>query len=382
MLDEYDVPLESVYTGRFYNEMAGFIRSLFESTLKTNDSMYFAVVTGCLRISRESGDSGFNNFVNNSIMTREYGEYFGFTEEEVKRVCVDYGISDKYEQLKHWYGGFSFGDKDIYNPKSIMQYVHDNVKRSEASPVSYWLDDNSNRILDEIIDRARRDEKDEIESLIAGETIEKPLYEGITYSDMCGGSMDELWNIMFFMGYLRKISERFEGVNIFVTLGIPNNEVLHILKERVCGWFKRKLKERTPEKLFHAVKDKDTGVMGSEIGKILGKSIVFPDNVKESYHGVLSGFLSGWGNYVVKSNREAGNGRYDLWLKPVSVFDAAYLFEFKVAEKPEELLLKAKEALKQIYDRKYNEEVYNDGYRNIVCFGISFFRKDCVVTVS
>lgn len=380
LIDEYDVPLESAYTGGFYNEMAGFIRGLFESTLKTNDSMYFAVVTGCLRISRESIFTGLNNLDINSIMSKSYGEYFGFTDDEVQRALTEYGMTDKYPELKEWYNGYYFGEDNVYNPWSTIIYIRDHLKCRDAFPVSYWANTSSNAIVRELIDRAGRNVKDEIENLIAGGTVEKPVHEDITYEEVHDDNMDNLWNFMFFTGYFKKVAERFENVNTYVTLAIPNKEVLYIFEEKIRGWFNKKLKERDPKALFEAIEKKDTGTMASEIKKMLETSISYHDSVEAFYHGFLLGVLYGWGNYVVKSNREAGNGRYDLWLKPVSVFDTAYLFEFKVAEKPEELLPEAKEALKQIYDRKYNEEVYNDGYRNIVCFGISFFRKDCVVT--
>ena len=379
LIDEYDVPLESAYSYGYYDEMVSFIRGLFESTLKTNDSLYFAVITGCLRISRESIFTGLNNLRINSIMTKEYGEYFGFTDGEVQEACREYGITDKYPELKEWYNGYYFGEDNVYNPWSTIQYIYDHRNHSDAFPVSYWANTSSNTIVRDLIDRADRDVKDEIERLIAGGTIEKPVHEDITYAEVYD-NMDNLWNFMFFTGYFKKISERFDGLNRYVTMAIPNREVLYIFKEKIRGWFDKKLKERDSKALFDAIEKKDTERMAMEIKRMLETSISFYDSIEAFYHGFLLGVLYGWGDYVVKSNREAGNGRYDLWLKPVSVFGTAYLFEFKVAEKQEELLPKAEEALRQIYDRKYYEEVYNDGYHNISCFGISFFRKDCVVT--
>ena len=380
LLDEYDVPLESAWSYGYYDEMVAFIRGLFESTLKTNDSLYFAVITGCLRISRESIFTGLNNLRINSIMTTKYGEYFGFTEEEAEQLCIYYGIPENYDQLKSWYNGYIFGDKNVYNPWSTIQYIFDHKDNPNAFPVSYWANTSSNTIVRDLIDRADRDIKDEIENLIEGGTIEKPVHEDITYAEV-RDNMDNLWNFMFFTGYFKKISERFEDRKCYVTMMIPNQEVLYIFEEKIRIWFDKKLKERDPMKLFEAIAAKDTDTMALEIKKMLDTSISYHDSKEAFYHGFLLGILYGWGNYVVKSNREAGNGRYDLWLKPVSMFETAYLFEFKVAEKPGELEAKAKEALQQIYDKKYNKEVIDDGYGDTVCFGIAFCRKDCVVTV-
>ena len=379
LLDEYDVPLEGAYQYGFYNEMVDFIRELFSSTVKTNNSLYFAVITGCLRISRESIFTGLNNLAINSIMGVNYGEYFGFTDKEVQTICADYGLEQKYEELKSWYNGYYFGEANVYNPWSTILYISDHASKPDAFPVSYWANTSSNAIVRTLIEKADRSVKDEIETLIAGGSIEKPVHEDITYDEVYE-SMDNLWNFMFFTGYFKKIAERFEDVQIYVTMKIPNQEVMYIFKNKIHGWFNGKLKERNREKLFAAIEDKDVEGIRVELTKMLEISISFHDYYENFYHGFLADILYGMGEYVVKSNRESGKGRTDLWLKPVSRSQPAYLFEFKIARTPEEMEEKACEALCQIKEKQYEKELIDDGYRQIVKYGIAFLGKDCFVS--
>ena len=378
LLDEYDVPLEGAYHYGFYADMVDFIRELFGSTLKTNDSLYFAVITGCLRISKESIFTGLNNLRINSIMTKNYGEYFGFTEDETRKICDDYQIPENYEQLKNWYNGYIFGNTNVYNPWSTIQYIYDHYRTPDEFPMSYWANTSSNAIVRTLIEMADRKVKDEIEVLIAGGSIEKPVHEDITYDEIYD-NMDNLWNFMFFTGYFKKISERFEDVQTYVTMKIPNQEVMYIFKNKIRTWFDAKLKKRNPEILFNAVVNKKTDIIRDEITKMLYVSISFYDYYENFYHGFLAGILYGMGDYVIKSNRESGNGRTDLCLKPVSRFQTAYIFEFKIAKKVSDLEAVAEEAIQQINDKKYDIEVINDGYENIVKYGIAFCGKDCYV---
>mgnify|MGYP002626080625 CR=1 FL=1 len=378
LLDEYDVPLEGAYQYGYYDQMIDFIRELFASTVKTNNSLYFAVITGCLRISKESIFTGLNNLDINSIMSTSYGEYFGFTEAEVQKACADYQLEDKYQELKEWYNGYYFGEANVYNPWSTILYLRDHAIKKDAFPVSYWANTSSNSIVRTLIDKADREVKDEIESLIAGGSIEKPVHEDITYAEI-NESMDNLWNFMFFTGYFKKVEERFENRVCFVTMRIPNQEVLYIFENKIRGWFQEQLKKRNPQKLFDAVVSKDTESMKEEINTMLYTSISFHDYYENFYHGFLAGVLYGMENYVVKSNRESGNGRTDLWLKPVSRSMTAYLFEFKIADSEEELERKAKEALTQIDEKKYDQEPLKDGYKKIVKYGVAFYGKDCFV---
>lgn len=378
LLDEYDVPLEGAYHYGFYDDMVDFIRELFGSALKTNDSLYFAVITGCLRISKESIFTGLNNFRINSILTRSYGEYFGFTEDEVKRICEDYNIPDNYAQLKEWYNGYLFGDSNVYNPWSTIQYIFDHKDYPDTFPESYWANTSSNAIVRTLIDRADRNVKDEIENLITGGSIEKPIHEDITYDEV-DKNMDNLWNFMFFTGYFKKVAERFEDRVCYVTMKIPNQEVLYIFENKIRVWFEEILRKRDPQKLFAAVAAKDAEKVREELTQMLYTSISFHDYYENFYHGFLTGILYGMGDYVVKSNRESGTGRTDLWLKPVSRRQTAYIFEFKIAKKEEELEKMAEAALQQIHDKQYDKELMEDGYKKIVKYGVSFYEKDCSV---
>ncbi len=380
LLDEYDVPLEGAYEYGFYKEMVDFIRELFGSTLKTNDNLYFAVITGCLRISKESIFTGLNNLDINSIMSVNYGEYFGFTDEEVQKICADYHLEHKYEELKEWYNGYYFGEANVYNPWSTIKYIKDHMFKEDAFPVSYWANTSSNSIVRTLIDMADREVKDEIELLIAGGTIEKPVHEDITYDEVYE-NMDNLWNFMFFAGYFKKISERFENRTCYVTMTIPNQEVLYIFENKIRTWFDAQLKKRDAKKLFDAIADKNAEVVKEEITYMLNLYISFHDYYENFYHGFLSGILYGMGDYVVKSNRESGNGRTDLWMKPVSIFQPAYIFEFKMSKSADKMVADAEKALIQIHDKKYDMELINAGYQTIVRYGVSFFGKDCYVVV-
>ncbi len=382
LMDEYDVPLENAWHEGFYSEMVSFIRAFFESSFKTNDSLEKAVITGCLRISKESIFTGMNNLYINSILDKNYGEYIGFTDEEVKKMCEDYGLSDKYREVKEWYNGYYFGSSNVYNPWSTMYYVSDHVDDPDKYPVAYWANTSGNAIVRTLIDRASREVKDEIEVLISAGSIEKPIHEDITYDEIeSDKSMDNMWNFMFFTGYLKKVAERVEGRDRYVTLEIPNQEVLYIFENKIRGWFQDKLEQRNAEPLYAAIRGKDADGVRKEITTMLQTSISFHDYYENFYHGFLAGVLYGMENYVVKSNRESGRGRTDIYVRHASIFEPAFIFEFKVAEKGAELVDKAKEALQQIYDKAYDTELRNDGYTDITCYGVSFFGKDCYVVV-
>ena len=232
LLDEYDVPLENAHFQGFYPEMADFLRSFFESAMKTNDNLEFAVVTGCLRISRESIFTGLNNLKAVSVLTRDYAEYFGFIEEEVQEMLKAYGIEQKMEEARRWYDGYRFGDTEVYNPWSIVNYVETAVSDVNAFPRPYWSNTSSNSIIRELIEAADPVVKQDVERLADGGTIEVEVHEDITYDDIYG-SQDNLWNFLFFTGYLKKVSERLEGQNIYLGMAIPNQEVLYVYRRTV-----------------------------------------------------------------------------------------------------------------------------------------------------
>lgn len=383
LIDEYDVPLESGYLNGYYDEMVDFIQSLFESALKTNPHLEFAVLTGCLRISKESIFTGMNNLEIISILNKNYDEYFGFTNKEVEKMCQDFGMTDKLDTFQSWYNGYVFGNANVFNPWSIVRYVKDLLADRNEFPSSYWANTSSNSIVRSLIDRANRDVKDEIESLIAGGTIEKPIHEDITYDEVYA-SMDNLWNFMFFTGYFRKVAERMDERNDqrYLTLKIPNREVRYIFRTKVLGWFDEQVKNRDQTTLFRAFLNQDTETVRNEIEDMLIQTISFHDAYESFYHGFLTGIFYGIDGYVVKSNREGGTGRTDLFIKPSSRRKTAYVVEFKVAKTYRELERRAEDALAQIAEKAYIRELIDDGYESVVCYGIAFFGKDCEVRIS
>lgn len=382
LIDEYDVPLESAYFSKYYNKMVGFIRSLFESALKTNPHMELAVITGCLRISKESVFTGLNNLKMISILDSRYDEYFGFTDAEVQTICRDYGVEEKFGILQKWYDGYLFGKTNVYNPWSVIQYMDELKENREAFPKPYWANTSSNDIVRRFIESADRETRNEIEALIEGKTIEKPVHEDITYEEIYE-NIDNLWNFMFFTGYFRKMCERYDADTgqIYLSLAIPNEEIRCIFRHKVMGWFREQVKERDRTRLFHAFMQMDAQTVQEEIENILLRTISFNDAYESFYHGFLAGILYGMDGYMVKSNREGGKGRTDLFLKPVSRKKAAYVVEFKTAKKVEDLESRAEDALRQIADKMYDRELQEDGYASIVRYGIAFCGKDCEVKI-
>ena len=382
LIDEYDVPLENAHMCGFYDEMIAFIRSLFESSLKTNSSLEFAVITGCLRISKESIFTGMNNLKIISILNKQYDEYFGFTDAEVQKICNDYHMPHKFDTFKEWYNGYLFGDANVYNPWSVMQLMDDLVEDENQYPKAYWANTSSNAIVRKLIDMADEDTKTEIEELIEGKTIEKPIHEDITYNEIYK-SMDNLWNFMFFTGYFRKVSERVDVAdNHYVELRIPNREVKYIFRTKILGWFDEQVKARDRSKLFTALVNLDVETVEEEIVDMLLETISFNDAYESFYHGFLAGILSGMKGYIVKSNREGGTGRSDLFIKPVTRRKPAYVLEFKVADKFNQLDETVDKALQQIEERNYVRELEDDGYATVYRYGIAFCGKDCVVKLA
>ncbi len=379
-IDEYDVPLENAYFQGFYEEMVSFIRSLFESALKTNASLEFAVITGCLRISKESIFTGMNNLNIISILNKNYGEYFGFTEREVKKICSDYHLEHKYETAKEWYDGYIFGNAHVYNPWSVLLFIRDMLADDTSFPSAYWANTSSNNIVRTLIEQADDQTKEEIEAVIEGNSVEKPVHEDVTYGEI-DSTMDNLWNFMFFTGYFRKVSERMDEKTkqILAVFTIPNEEVRLIFRTKIHAWFEEKVKSKDRTRLFMALLDHDVQTLEEEISELLLETISFNDAYESFYHGFLLGILSGMKGYVVKSNREGGTGRSDLFVRPVTRRKEAFVIEFKVAKKYQDMEKAAEEALHQIEDRQYVRELKDDGYEKTARYGIAFLGKDCLV---
>lgn len=378
LIDEYDVPLENSYFSGFYDEMITFIRSLFESALKTNDSLEFAVITGCLRISKESIFTGLNNLAVQSVLVVDYAEYFGFTQGEVERMLTDYGLSNKIGEVKDWYNGYLFGQTEVYNPWSVSNYVSTLSSNPAAFPKPYWSNTSSNSIVRELIEEADDVVKGEIEELLLGETIEKPIHEDITYEDI-HKTQDNLWNFLFFTGYLKKVSERFEGVTIYLTMAVPNREIASIYENTILEWFDKRLKQTDLGILHQAVLDGNCEAFSEEVSEQLLETISFYDYAENYYHGFLCGLLKGCKGYMVESNRESGNGRPDIILKHRSVRGQAVIMELKVVKDFERMEWGCDEALRQIEELNYAAVLHKEGYRRIRKYGICFYKKECMV---
>ena len=378
LLDEYDVPLENAYFAGFYEKMVAFIRSLFESVLKTNDVLEFAVVTGCLRISRESIFTGLNHLNIISIRDDDFSEGFGFTETETTNMLVDYGLEDRIPEAKEWYNGYLFGKKEIYNPWSITFYVNAIVNKKRQFPEAYWSNTSSNAIVKELIWQADEERKKELDCLIEGGVIEKKIHEDITYGNI-HESDDNLWNFLFFTGYLKKVSERKDEEDIYVTMTIPNLEIKSIYRNQIRGWFDNIVKTADRTAFYRAVLEGDTEGMEDYLSELLDKTISTFDSSESFYHGFFLSLLYGVPGYDPKSNREKGNGRPDIVLEPRRPRNPALIFEVKARKKFTEMQGGLEEAFDQIRDQRYEEGVLNDGYFGVKSYGVCFCKKSCII---
>lgn len=378
LIDEYDVPLENAYFQGFYDKMINFIRSLFESALKTNKSLALAVVTGCLRISRESIFTGLNNLKIVSVLNNDCAECFGFTPGEVGEMLDCYGMGKWKEQVQEWYDGYLFGETEVYNPWSVINYVDENRKKSQIFPKPYWSNTSSNSIVKELIEGADFITRGEIEELMDGGMIEKPVHEDITYDDI-HESQDNLWNFLFFTGYLKKAGERFEGDTIYLEMEIPNAEIRYIYRNSILSWFDKKIRKADMLQLVTAMEQGDCETIGDFLSEQLLDTISYFDYAENYYHGFLSGLLKAAGKYMVRSNRESGEGRADLLMYSPSVRGKAFILELKVAETYDSMEGKCREALRQAKEKNYRAEFKKEGYRDITVYGICFYRKECLV---
>lgn len=378
LLDEYDVPLENAYFRGFYDQMTDFIRSLFESALKTNDSLEFAVITGCLRISKESIFTGLNNLQIISLLNNDYSEYFGFTQEEISDLLHYYSLEERQEELKKWYDGYRFGNTEVYNPWSVINYVNDKVWSSALFPKPYWSNTSSNSIIRELIETADVSAKKEIEELIAGGTIKKQIHEEITYTDI-HVSQDNLWNFLFFTGYLKMTNQSMEGNQIYLDLSIPNEEIRYIYQNTIREWFNQKIKSTDLTPMFQSMLRGDSESFEDLLKKHLRESISYYDTKEAYYHGFLTGILSGLQDYEILSNREAGNGRPDILLKPYDELNPVVIIEIKFTDKFSSMEKKCEDALQQIENKAYAAGSLDEGYKTIRKYGICFCKKSCMV---
>lgn len=378
LIDEYDVPLENAYFSGFYDKMVPFIRSILESALKGNSSLAFAVLTGCLRITKESIFTGLNNLEMNSILSASYDEYFGFTQKEIDQILSDYQLTHKREEIRDWYDGYRFGNAEVYNPWSVTNYIKSLKTYSKEFPHPYWANTSSNYIVRNLVERADASVRVELEYLLDGQTIEKPVHEDITY-DSIYDSENNLWNFLFFTGYLKMVSSRMEMETQYVTMTIPNYEIRYIYRNTISNWFYDKIKTRDLSPLYCAMLEGNEAKFQKELTMMLRLSISYMDSKEAFYHGFLLGVLGNLRDYLVRSNREAGDGRMDVSVWPSDVNQTPVILELKVTDTFKGMGRACDQALNQIVDKCYYADFAEEGYQDVRCYGIAFFRKQCLV---
>ena len=381
LIDEYDVPLDKAYQSGYYDSMVELVKVLFGNAFKTNDSLEFAVLTGCLRISKESIFTGLNNFKVYTVKDVRYKEYFGFTDAEVRQMLEYYGFSDQYGAVREWYDGYRFGSLGIYCPWDVVNYCADLRDGSVTEPQNYWVNTSSNSIIRKFIDMADAATKDEIERLIGGGSIRKKIRQELTYRDLDSG-IDNLWSILFTTGYLTQDGYHDNGMTGLV---IPNREVRWIFEEQIQDWFKAETRKdlQMLENFCRAFEKNDTDAIEKGFTAYLRKTISVRDtsvrkDMKENfYHGVLLGLFAGMKGWKVKSNAESGDGYSDISVE-VEDKDIGIVIELKYAENAA-FDNGCKEALKQVYDNNYEEALLDDGMTTIYRYGIACYKKRCKV---
>ena len=378
LLDEYDVPLAKSSAHGYYPDMLNVIKSMMTTSLKDNNTLRFAVITGCLRIAKESIFTGTNNFVSDTISSSHLNEYFGFTQTDVDRLLKDADCQEHAAAIKNWYDGYHFGDLDVYCPWDVMNYLRDLQRNPKAKPASYWKNTSDNSIIRSFIDYAGRSISRKLETLLSGGYIIQKIEENLTY-DYLHSSEENLWSILYATGYLTQVREDAMTETLpqsTAALMIPNAEIREIFETTVQDWFTDTAKEEDRKTLFDAVWSGDTETLTNEMNKLLRKTISYHDYKEDFYHAFLAGIFSGAG-YSVKSNQEHGEGRSDIVMyhpdRPQVV-----LFEAKYAKTLNGLEASCAAALQQIEDRQYAKE-FEDDYDSVLCYGIAFYKKRCLV---
>lgn len=388
LIDEYDVPLDKAFQNGYYNEMVSLIRGLFGQALKTNEFLQFAVLTGCLRISKESIFTGLNNFKVMSITDSRFDEQFGFTDEEVKKLLSDYDMDSHFDEVKEWYDGYHFGRADVYCPWDVINHVDHLRDDGDAKPQTYWINSSGNSLVRRLINRADSSTKDEIERLIAGEAIEKVIRQDLTYDEI-ENSIDNIWSVLFTTGYLTKIGEvkLADSESYAYKLVIPNKEVREVFVLQIQEWFKAVVANDNDamKLLSKAILDKDETVLARQLNIVMGRMISIldtkaPDDMKENfYHGLLLGLLRGSNpDWLIKSNRESGDGFSDILIKPENP-DLGIVIEVKYAKEFKGLDAACDAAMAQIKQKRYDETLRDEGRCDILAYGIAFCRKRCRV---
>ena len=384
LIDEYDVPLDKAYQNGYYHEMVSLIRGLFGQALKTNDYLQFAILTGCLRISKESIFTGLNNFKVLSIMDTRFDEQFGFTDSEVEKLLAAYNLDSHFTEIKEWYDGYHFGNADVYCPWDVINYVDLLRLEPTAKPQDFWSNSSGNALVRSFIDKADVQTKDEIERLIAGEYIEKEISQELTYDEI-DKSIANLWSVLFTTGYLTKQGVTDDGK---VRLSIPNREIKNLFIKKIREWFSDTTANdgKTLEQFCNAFVEKDTEKIEQLFGDYLWNTIsirdtaVAKDKKENFYHGILLGLLGYKASWLIKSNTESGTGYSDI-LVEIPNNRTGIVIELKYAENGD-MDAACDDALNQIEEKSYVDKLKQDGMRNFIKYGIACFKKDCKVVVS
>ena len=370
LIDEYDVPLQAAYQNNYYEEMVEFLRSVFSSALKTNDALEKGVMTGCLRISKESIFTGLNNFTAYSVLNNISSESFGFTESEVKQLLKDYNLSEKMDEVKEWYDGYQFGNNEIYNPWSTLMYVKNITQDVSFKPISFWANTSGNDLVVKYIQNGDKKLRKEFDLLMNGQSLIKYVKPELTYREM--DNINNIYSFLLLTGYLKVIKDR--GENQY-ELVIPNKEVYEIYKQSFMSYFEDYTTSRKGE-LYQEFVDGDAKKVNLLLNDILLRSISYFDNQESFYHGFLVGLLN---DYEVVSNKESGNGRFDVCVLPENILGTIVLIECKHSISEDDLIDDAKEGARQIVEQKYLEEHKFKKYENVIGYGISFYKKQCYV---
>ena len=384
LIDEYDVPLDKAFQHGYYKEMVSLLQGLFGQALKTNEFLQFAVLTGCLRVSKESIFTGLNNFKVVSITDSRFDEQFGFTDEEVQRLLADYHLKDHIEETKEWYDGYHFGDTDVYCPWDVVNHVDCLLEDPNAEPQSYWINTSGNDLVKRFIDKADKTTRNEIERLIAGDMIEKSIRMELTYDEI-DNSIDNLWSILFTTGYLTQQGKSERGVYRLV---IPNKEIREVYILQIQEWFKDSvLHNREPiNQLLKAIKEGDADTVEKDLTKILVNTISIFDTKSRKeekeifYHGIVLGLLRCESEWLIQSNIESGDGLIDILIETEDP-DAGIIIELKYAQTFQGLSKACENAMRQIRERRYDERLRNEGRNDILAYGIAFCKKKCKVVV-
>ena len=373
LIDEYDVPIAKASANGYYDVMLDVMKGILQA-LKDNDALRFAVITGCLRIAKESIFTGTNNFVSDTISSSHLNEYFGFTQEEVDQILIDADQTDHAEDVKAWYDGYHFGELDVYCPWDVMNYLRDLRKNPKTKPASYWRNTSDNAIIRSFIDYAGENIHEKMETLLAGGYIIQKIREDLTY-DYLHSSEENLWSILYSTGYLTQVRGE-ELPPDTAALMIPNAEIRQIFETTVQEWFDDSARKENRTALFDAVWSGDIETLTEEMNELLRKTISYHDYKEDFYHAFLTGIFTGAG-YSVDSNRERGEGRSDVVVRNSSKGRVA-LFEAKYAKTLDGLEASCEAALRQIEDRQYAKD-FADDYDDILCYGIAFYKKRCLV---